>query len=102
MVKDKPLKSSYELALERLAERDRKAGVTPARPLTDRQKKRIATLRRNAEAKLAELEILHRKDIEQAGGDPQKLAELEQQHATDRRRVDSRLATEIERVKDSS
>jgi hypothetical protein len=102
MSKNKPLKSAYELAMERLQSRDREAGVEPVRPLTLAQKKRIAALRRDAEAKLAELEILHRNDLEAAAADPSKLPELEEKHGIDRRRVESRLESDIERVKRDS
>ena len=50
---DKPLKSAYELAIERLKSRDLAEGVEEATPLTKAQKERIAELRREAQAKLA-------------------------------------------------
>jgi hypothetical protein len=52
------MKSAYELALERLEER----GIAPPRQeaLSDETKLAIAEARRFTEAKLAELEILHR------------------------------------------
>ena len=51
------LKSAYEVAMERLRAEDRDRGVEPARPLTKAQKKRIAELRQEAKAKLADLEV---------------------------------------------
>ena len=92
------LKSAYELAMERLRAQDRKTGAEKERPLTDAQKKAIAELRREATAKLAELEILHKKPLA-PGTDPEKLAEHEEHYQIDRRRVESHLESEIARVK---
>ncbi len=52
------LKSSYELAMERLRKKDADAGVE-SRPLTDAQKAAIAEARNFCQAKLAEREVLH-------------------------------------------
>jgi hypothetical protein len=98
MAKDE-LKSAYELALERLRERDRQEGIEEAKPLTRPQKETIARLRREAEAKLAELEILHRKNLAGAGSEPERLQEIEEHYRIDRARVDSKLESEIARVR---
>lgn len=95
---DKPLKSAYELAMDRIRAKERKSGVQKETPLTDAQKQEIARLRLEAKAKLAEVEILHRKELSQEA-DPEKRALLEEHYATDRRRVESRLETEIARVR---
>jgi septal ring factor EnvC (AmiA/AmiB activator) len=95
---DQPLKSAYELAMERLNKRDREEGVEQEQPLTADQKKEIARLRQEAQAKLAEIEILHRKQ-RSAEADPEKLAKLDEHYQTDRRRVESRLESAIARVK---
>ncbi len=99
MSDDAPLKSAYELAMERLRDRDREQGLEQAAPLTDEQKEAIAELRRKAEAKLAELQILHRKDRSSATADPQQLTKLEEHYETDRRRVQSSLESAIARVR---
>ena len=99
MPDEKPPKSAYELAMERLHARDREAGVEEHRPLTDRQKNRIAKHRREAQAKLAELEIMHRRDHQAVQGDPEKLAELEERYRIDRARVESRLESAVARVR---
>jgi hypothetical protein len=93
------LKSAYELAMERLRAEDDKKGVRPAKGLNAKQKKEIKRLREEARAKLAELEILHKKDVAAAQGDPEKLAELEQHYQIDRRRVESNLESAIERIR---
>jgi hypothetical protein len=64
---DEPLKSAYELAMERLKAKDREDGIVEEKPLTAPQKERIAELRLEAKAKLAELEILHRKNLAATG-----------------------------------
>ncbi len=51
-------KSAYELAMERLRQKDREGGETE-RPLTDEQKAAIAEARNVYESKMAEREILH-------------------------------------------
>ncbi|MCP3982571.1 MAG: hypothetical protein GY716_25045 [bacterium] len=96
---DKSLKSAYELAMERLAAEDEKAGRAPSRPLTDEQKQEIAQLRKECEAKLAEREIMHSKHVAEVQGDPAKLQELEQNLAIDRERAENALDAAIERVK---
>lgn len=98
MSDEPPLKSAYELAMERLRSRDREAGTEQPRPLTARQKKQVAELRRKARARLAELEILHRDNLA-AESDPQKIAEIEQNYRTDRERVERTLETDVQRVK---
>ena len=51
-------KSAFELAMERLRQKDREAG-TEDRPLTDEDKAAIADARQFYKAKIAEREILH-------------------------------------------
>ncbi len=51
-------KSAYELAMERLRKKDADAGVTSG-PVSDEQKAEIAEVRRVAEARVAELTIMH-------------------------------------------
>jgi hypothetical protein len=99
MPEDEPLKSAYELAMERLRAEDREAGVEEPKPLTDDQKEEIARLRQEAKAKLAELEILHRDAVTAAGEDAEKLLKVEEQHRIDRERVESRLESAVARVR---
>jgi hypothetical protein len=94
-----PLKSAFELAMERLKAKDRDEGVPEEKPLTASQKERIAELRRDAKAKLAELEILHRKNLSAAGEDPAERAKVEDNYATDRGRVESRLESAVVKVR---
>lgn len=98
MKDDKPLRSAYELAMERLRAKDREEGQEEDRPLTGEQKAEIARLRQEARAKLAEMEILHRKEIA-AVADPVKLAEAEEKYRIDRARIESRLESAVARVR---
>jgi hypothetical protein len=57
-------KTAYELAMERLRQKD--AEATAERPLTDAQKAAIAEARSVYTAKTAELEILHQAALRKA------------------------------------
>jgi len=102
MAKDsKPLKSAYELAMERLEAEDAKKG-RQRKALSKEQKAEIADLRAAARAKLAELEILHRDKLTELQTDPERAAELkelEEHYEIDRRRVESDLEAKLEQVK---
>ena len=52
------LKSSFELAMERLRQKDAEAGVTIRTP-TDAEKAQIAEVRNLYEAKIAEAQVMH-------------------------------------------
>ena len=99
MSDEKPLKSAFELAMEKLRDRDRREGGEGVGELSARQKRRIAELRRAAQAKLAELEILHRGRRAAVQGQPEELAKVEEHYAIDRRRVESKLESDIARIK---
>jgi len=94
---DKPLKSAFDLAMDRLKARDLAEGVEEAKPLTKAQKERIAQLRTEAQAKLAELEILHRKNVASTS-DPVVLAKIEENYAIDRGRAEARRDSEIAKI----
>ena len=97
MSDDAPLKSAYEIAMERLRAEDRAAGTEKTAPLTKKQKARIAELRAATKAELAQLEIMRKQDL--AGADPGKVAELEENYLRDRRRAQSALEEAIARVR---
>lgn len=88
MTDEKPLKSSIELAMERMARKDADAGIT-SKPLTEAQKAAIAETRNFYEAKIAELEVLHQSKIN-GTFDPAERETLDQQY----RREREHLATE--------
>ena len=78
MTDEKPLKSSLELAMERLARKDADAGIA-ATPVTDAQKAAVAEVRNFYEAKIAELEVLHQSKIS-GTFDPSEHETLSQQY----------------------
>ena len=81
---DSAPKTAYELAMERLRQKDKEGGVVE-RPLTDEQKKAIAEARRVYEAKVAEREILHRDALRQAKSH-EEVQKLNEELARDRDR----------------
>ena len=98
MSDDRP-KSAYEIALEKLQQRDRERGETAPAMLTDDQKKAIAGARKMFEARLAEREILHRSERTKLQSDPEgeeKLLKLEAEYAKDRQRIEEQRDKAIE------
>ena len=79
------MKSAYELALERME----KQGIERPREetLSEEFREQVAEVRRQAEAKLAELEILHR-DRLRSVRDPAKRQEDEEEYVRERRRIE--------------
>lgn len=98
MADDEEPKSAYELALERLKKKDREAGVEE-RPVTDDQRARIAEIRKVYEAKLAEREILHQSAVRRTGGEPEAVAQLEEEYRRDRERIGSERDRKIDGVR---
>jgi hypothetical protein len=90
MADERP-KTAYELAMERLAKKDKEAG-TEARPLTEEQKAAVAEARQVYQARVAEREILHRSALAKA----QSAEEVEGLNLALRRDLD-RLATDRDR-----
>ena len=99
MADDTGLKSSYELAMERLRKRDAEAGVTNT-PVTDAQKAAIAEIRNFYESKLAEAEVLHQSKL-RALLDPAERDALEQGYRRDRERLTSERDNKIEKARKS-
>jgi hypothetical protein len=100
MAEDKPLKSAYELAMERLKQADVETGVE-SRRLTDEQKAAIADVRRFYEAKLAEQEILHRSTLRKTF-DPEARATLEEEYRRDRDRLAAERDAKLEKIRRES
>jgi hypothetical protein len=97
MSDEKPLKSAFELAMERLKKGDADAGVEPRR-LTDEQKAAIAELRRFYEAKLAEQELLHHSSLRKIM-EPEARALLEEEYRRDRERLVGERDAKLEKVR---
>ena len=97
MTDERPLKSSLELAMERLAKKDADAGVT-TKPVTDEQKAAIAEIRNFYEAKIAELEVLHQSKMN-ATFDPAEREVLAQQYHRERDHFNSERDFKIEKLR---
>jgi hypothetical protein len=78
-----PMKSAYELAMERLESK------SPTATLTPKQKERIAEVEAVAQSKIAEKELFLKEQITKslASGDGPAAAQLEQQLAMEVRRI---------------
>src|SRR5215468_6210735 len=90
-------KSSYELAMERLRQRDAEAGIEH-KPLTDEQKARIAEIRNFYQAKLAELDVLHHGKLKTVV-DPEERAARESEYRRDHERLTSERDAKIEKAR---
>lgn len=97
MSDEKPLKSSLELAMERLAKKDADAGISNT-PVTDEQKAAIAEIRNFYEAKIAELEVLHQSKIN-GTFDPAERDVLAQQYHRERDHFNSERDFKIEKLR---
>ncbi|MFQ5768376.1 MAG: hypothetical protein ACE5ID_10400 [Acidobacteriota bacterium] len=96
----KELKSAYELVLDRLALKDAAAPGKGGAPLklTLAQKKKIAAIRKEYEAKLAERRILFEAERLKTA-DPQELLRLETDYRRDREHLQSSRDARIRKVK---
>ncbi len=90
------MKSAYELALERME----KQGIERPREESfgDELREKIAEARRKAEAKLAELEILHKNSMKSAY-DPTKRQEDEEEYLRERRRIEDERDRKVEELR---
>lgn len=100
MADDDAPKSAYEIALERLRQKDREEGVDE-RPLSEEQRTKIADIRKTYEARLAEREILHRSSLRKTA-DPVERETLEERYRRDRERLGSERDRKIEEVRRGS
>jgi hypothetical protein len=91
------MKSSYELAMERLNKSN------PAVKLTKEQKAQIGELESKCKARIAEREIALRREIDQASfaGDAEKTRELEQQLVNERKKIQADLEDKKEAARRS-
>ena len=90
------MKSAYELALERMEQQ----GIERPREdsLSDEEREQVAELRRRAEAKIAELEILHRDRLAKLM-DPAQRAEEEADFRRERQRIEDDRDHKIEKLR---
>lgn len=92
------VKSAYELALERLEAQ----GIERPREeaLSGEVKAEVAAIRKRAEARLAELEILHRDRLKKLH-DPADREPEEEDYLRERRRIEEERDRKVERAKRS-
>ena len=94
---DKPLKSSLELAMERLKKKDAEEGVQST-PLTDAQKADIAETRNFYEAKIAEQEVLYQSK-RRAVTEIEAMEVLDQEYRRERERLTTERDAKIARIR---
>jgi hypothetical protein len=97
VTEEKRLKSSVELAMERLAKKDADAGVE-TRTVSDAQKAAIAEARNFYDAKLAEQEVLHQSKM-RATFDPAIRETLAEEYRRDHARLTSERDNKIEKIR---
>ncbi len=92
------MKSSYELAMERLNK------TAPVNKLNTAQKKQIAELESKHKAKLAEREIALKDEISTASsaGDFEKMDQLQKQLVVERKSLQADLEEKKERIHQAS
>jgi hypothetical protein len=90
-------KSAYELAMERLRKKDEEAGDVRGL-ITDDQKAEIAEVRSRAEARVAELKILHQSKIS-AIFDPDARELVDAEFRRDIQRVEDDREARIARIR---
>lgn len=91
------LKSSLELAMERLKKKDAEEGAG-ASPLTEEQRAAIAEVRSFHRAKLAEREILQQSSLARTF-DPEERDKLEEQFRRERQELDRECEAKVERIR---
>jgi hypothetical protein len=99
MTEDSP-KSALELAMERLKKQDADAGIVEHK-LTAEQKAAIAEARSLHEARLAELQILHR-GKQLSAVDPQEIEKIEQEYHRDLDRLAADRDSRIRKIREET
>jgi hypothetical protein len=94
---DNSMKSSFELAMERLRKKDVENGVV-TRPLSDAERAAIAEVRNFYDAKIAEQEVLHQAAM-RGSVDPAERDVLDQQYRRDRERFTSERDNKVEKIR---
>ena len=97
MADDDAPRSAYEIAIERLKQKDRDEGIEE-RPITDEQRAEIAEARSQYEARCAEREILHQSALRKTE-DPAERETLDQQYRRDRERFASDRDSKIRKIR---
>jgi hypothetical protein len=93
-------KSAFELAMERLRRKDEEEGRVQ-QPLSEAKKAAIAEVRTVYEARVAELEVMHRSALNRAL-EPAARDELEAGYHRERERLVAEREKKIEEIRGSS
>jgi len=91
------IKSSYELAMERLAQRGGKSVL-----LSDSQKQAIAEVETKAKAKIAELEIMTHASLAKAIGDDKAMETIKDGQRSEVEKIKARAEAEKESIRQSA
>jgi hypothetical protein len=94
---DEAPKSALELAMERLKKKDAETGVVEHK-LTDAQKAAIAEARSLYEARVAELQILHR-GKQLSAVDPLEIEKIEHEYRRDLERLATDRDSKIKKIR---
>lgn len=97
MADDTRLKSSFELAMERLRQKDAETGVT-IRSLSEAEKAQIAEIRSVYEAKIAEQQVMHQSRAA-AMFDPAGREALDAEFRSEKERLTQERDRRIEKVR---
>lgn len=92
--KQASLKSSYDLAMERLA-----ACAGRVKPLSAGQKAAIAEVERKCMAKIAELEIMLKTRLARAGDDAEKIEQLQNSRQAESAKIRAAAEEEKESIR---
>ena len=100
MADDTRLKSSFELAMERLRQKDAEAGVTIRTP-TDAEKAQIAEVRNLYEAKIAEAQVMHMSRLQNMP-DPAGREVLENEFRVEKERLTRERDRKVEKIREGA
>lgn len=90
------IRSAWEVALERLEDQGIEGPASDR--ISEEDRERIAQIRQEAEAKIAELEILHRDRLRGADS-PAAREEEKEDYRRERQRIEERRDREIEKIR---
>ena len=94
------LKSSFELAMERLRQKDAEAGVTIRTP-TDAEKAQIAEVRNLYEAKIAEAQVMLLSNLQKTM-DPASRETLEAGFRAEKERLTRERDRKVEKIREGA
>lgn len=87
------MKSAYELAMSRLQQQ------SPSRPVTEEQKKALAEIDSEHDAKLAERKIFLEEEIAKASGDLHAVESLQRQLASEIAAIEEKRELKKEKIR---